>query len=342
MKNILSSARSQKGGIELLILAIVIIASFILVGGPITFHGSSSQNPNQAVTIVQSSSQPSNPNQSLQIQGLKATTPSPTPTPNTVCNHDNGQPAQVNDGKPVTDPNCICPQYLVECKNKQCVSVTTGVNKTPTNCSVTDSWCSNQALTAGIDGVFCLGKPVIYLYPTKDTPVNVKVNTPGSIVESIPAYTNTGWNVLAHPNGNIEDNGKTYKELYYESSVTKVNAPKEGFIVEKNNAEVKLREITSKLGLIKPEQEEFLAYWLPKINNLNSPYIFISVIDKNEKERIDNVEIIPQPNTKIEFLVYFKPVYKPFSVPELNFPAKAPERIGFTSVEWGGTIDTNQ
>jgi hypothetical protein len=206
--------------------------------------------------------------------------------------------------------------------------------------------CSDPSYTGAgtgspTDGTFCLAKPVIYLYPTKDTKVNVKINTPGKIVESIPTYINGGWSVLAHPNGALEYNGKTYNELYYESSVTKVNPPTQGFIVEMNNVKEKLKEITTKLGLIKPEQDEFLNYWLPTINNLNTPYLFISVIDEKEKNRIDNVEISPNPDTKIEFLIYFKPVSKLYSVQELVFPSVPPKRVGFTSVEWGGTIDNN-
>jgi hypothetical protein len=139
----------------------------------------------------------------------------------------------------------------------------------------------------------------------------------------------------------LEYLGKTYTELYYESSVNKVNPPQQGFVVAKSQAEAKLTEITTKLGLIKPEQAEFLSYWLPRIAKLNAPYLFISVLDQKEKDRIDNVVILPKPDTKIEFLVYFKPVYAPFSPPELNLPTQPPKRNGFTSVEWGGTIDTN-
>lgn len=331
---------NQKGGIEFLVLALVVIASFALVGGLTVINESAPQNPGQAVEIVQNDAQPQT-HQSLQLQALKAITP--VPSSQTDCPHDNGQ-VIINSGQQY-DPNnsCLCLAWVIECKNHKCFKV----DKEPDNkfgllCnSLYDGWCSS-GVYAPTNGTYCIGKPVIYLYPTKNTIVNVKVNTPGSIIESIPFYVDGGWNVLAHPNGTLDYDGKIYKEFYYESSVTKVNPPKQGFVVEKDKAEEKLKEITAKLGLIKPEQEEFLSYWLPKINNLNSPYLFISVIDKEEKDRIDNVEILPKPDTKIEFIVYFKPVYKPFSVSGLNLPSEPPKRIGFTSVEWGGTIDTNQ
>lgn len=332
--------KSQHGGIEFLVLALVVLASFIIAGGTFSFNNSIPPNNGQAVNIQDV--QPGPTQNTLQIKSLEGSVPSPSPTPTAACNHDNGQPAQVNDGKPVSDPNCICPQYLVECKNKQCVSVTTGPNKNPADCSITDGWCGSPSLTGGIDGVFCLGKPVIYLYPEKDTLVNVTLNTPGEIVESIPSYPKGGWqNILAHKGGILDYQGKTYNELYYESSVNNVDSPKNGIVVGKEQIEPELKIITAKLGLIKSEQKEFLTYWMPKLKDLNSKYLFISVIDTKEKERIDKVLISPEPATRIEFLMYFKPVDKFYIPPALTLPDSPPKRIGFTEVEWGGTINGN-
>jgi hypothetical protein len=335
--------KNQKGGIVLWVLILVILASIMLVGGSSLFNFNDSIPPNngQAVNIQDTQPATISPD-TLQIQELKGTIPSPTPIPSTACNHDNGQPAQVNDGKPVSDPNCICPQFLVECKNKLCVSVTDGPNKNPDVCAITYGWCGNQSLTGGIDGVFCLGKPVIYLYPEKDTLVNVTLNTPGKIVESIPLYPKEGWqNILAHKGGSLDYQGKKYNELYYESSVNNVSSPKNGIVVGKEQIEPELKLITAKLGLIGNEQKEFLAYWMPKLKDLNSKYLFISVIDTKEKEEIDNVLINPEPTTRIEFLMYFKPVDKFFIPPVLTLSNNPPKRIGFTEVEWGGTISGN-
>src|ERR1035437_1172512 len=314
---------NQKGGIELLILVIVIIVSFLLTGGFTVYQNSTTpqDSTNQTVELVEGSPQPSH--QTLQLQTLTFTT-----TPSMTCGVDNSQPMSAG---------CSCSEttlITLKCKNFQCESMNglgfSGI------CDPLMNWCAGLG-----NGTYCVDKPVIYLYPLKDTTVNVTLNIPGSIVESIPTYINGGWTVLAHPNGSLEYLGKTYPELYYESSVTKVNPPKQGFVVEKGQAEEKLKEITTKLGLIKIEQDEFLSYWLPKINKLNAPYLFISVIDNEEKNRIDKVVILPKPDTKIEFLVYFKPVYAPFSPQELKLPDQPPKRNGFTAVEWGGTIDTN-
>jgi len=342
---------SQNGGMALFILALIIIASFILTGGfPIFQDSTTAQNTaNQTFVLVPNNPQPAN--QTLQLQTLEFTTPTPSSSPTlahaapapsssihlpapgtTVCPMDSAH----------TTSNCSCLDLKINCDaNQQCTSIDNNLMGGVYACSAGPTTDPCSAVTPGSTGFYCLTKPVIYLYPVKDTTVNVTLNIPGSIVESIPRYVDSGWTVLAHPNGNLEYLGKNYPELYYESSVTKVNPPQQGFVVEKSQAKTTLIEITTKLGLIKSEQIEFLSYWLPKLDNLNSPYLFISIIDNNEKERIDNVTISPKPETKIEFLVYFKPVYAPYSPPEFKLPNQPPKRNGFTAVEWGGTIDTN-
>lgn len=186
----------------------------------------------------------------------------------------------------------------------------------------------------------CVGKPVIYLYPTEIISVDVVLTIPGEIVESDPLYPEGGWkNVEAHPDGTLYYNNKRYHELYYESSVNSVTAPEHGIILTRERLKESLTDITTRLGLNKFEQSEFLAYWVPKLFALEKPYIFFSVLSPEEKERIDHVEITPKPDTIIEFLAYFKGINQPYPVIPLLLPKNPPQRIGYTAVEWGGTID---
>jgi hypothetical protein len=55
------------------------------------------------------------------------------------------------------------------------------------------------------------GKPVIYLYPTKDTTVSIKIGA--DITKSEPIYPATGWTVLAHPDGKLDYQGISYPNL---------------------------------------------------------------------------------------------------------------------------------
>ncbi len=187
----------------------------------------------------------------------------------------------------------------------------------------------------------CIAKPVIYLYPTTPTLVDVSVKVPGNIFISDPLYPDGGWkNVLAHPNGSLLYENKKYSELFFESDVDKVNPPDNGIVIAKRDLKKTLTDTVTKLGLIGAEKEEFLDFWIPVLNDLDSPYILFSILDDVEKERVDHVEISPRPDTFIAFIAYFKPLTAPpTDIKPLNLPESPPERIGFTAVEWGGTID---
>ncbi len=200
--------------------------------------------------------------------------------------------------------------------------------------------CLIETTQTAAQGLGCtVGKPVIYLYPTKPTYVNVSLKIPGIITESIPTYPENGWqNVLASPGGTLTYQNSVYHELYYESAVGGVKAPSTGVVIPVSDLQTKLTTLTSRLGLLHKEQQEFLDYWLPKLEDLHTPYILFSIIDPAEKERIDHIEITPKPDTMIEFLVYFRPLQTDVApVAPLVLP-NPPERRGFTAVEWGGTI----
>lgn len=186
----------------------------------------------------------------------------------------------------------------------------------------------------------CMGKPVVYLYPTKPTLVSVTVETPGSIIASDPLYPENGWkDVLAHPDGTLLYKDKKYSELFYETSVNKrIAMPEQGIVIPSEELEQTLRSSIARLGLIQKEQDEFLEYWVPVLQNLHSPYILFSILPPDVKDSVDRLIISPKPDTRIEFIAYFKPLKQPITIRPLDLPKTPPQRIGFTEVEWGGTI----
>lgn len=296
--------------------------------------------------------------QNLQLGTFK---PSETPDPpqdtpdapsGEACSHDTGVPI-VNSGKPVDENTCYCLAFLIDCKDKKCERVISygGDTNTGIACnygsgipglngvSIPDMYCGAESLAGDGNGVFCIGKPVIYLYPEVPTLVDVKVETDGEIFVSDPLYPEGGWkNVLAEPSGKLTYEGKTYRELFYESNVKDIKKPLRGLTLDSSNIRNELDSIISRLGLIEDEKIEFLDYWIPRLKNLNSKYIFLGVIEKDEKDRIDKVIIEPKPDTFIEFIAYFSPLDKPYDGKKLELPSSPPKRIGFTAVEWGGTI----
>ena len=181
----------------------------------------------------------------------------------------------------------------------------------------------------------CLDKPVIYLYPTEETEVSVKLLDKERITCSYPKYID-GWDVLAKPNGNLIDldTGRNLYSLYYESeSVEKFNVVQEGFVVKGEDSAKFLEEKLEVLGLTERETEEFIIYWLPKLESNKYNYIRFATTEEINSNMA--LEINPKPDTVIRIIMTFKGLEKPIDVEEQKLVT--PERNGFTVVEWGGT-----
>lgn len=178
-------------------------------------------------------------------------------------------------------------------------------------------------------------KPIIYLYPTQEQNVFVKLDKPDKITCSYPKYTN-GWNVLAKPDGNLIDlnTERNLYSLYYESENSiKFKKTKEGFCIKGEDTATFLEDKLSILGLNERESEEFIIYWLPKLEANKYNYIRFATIDEiNENMPL---EINPTPDTIIRVLMTFKGLDNPIIVKEQELTTQ--NRVGFVAVEWGGT-----
>lgn len=178
-------------------------------------------------------------------------------------------------------------------------------------------------------------KPIIYLYPTQDMELSVKLGYNENITVSYPKYLN-GWNVLAKTDGTIIDlaTNRNLYALYYESENTvNFKVEKDGFVVKGENIATFLEEKLAILGLTEREAEEFIIYWLPILQENEYNYIRFATIDQiNENMPL---EINPKPDTIIRVLMTFKRLDNPIDVKEQRLVTQA--RNGFAVVEWGGT-----
>lgn len=105
-------------------------------------------------------------------------------------------------------------------------------------------------------------KPVIYLYPEKQMNISVKLNYKGDLLYTYPIYEG-GWNVTTYPNGDIIHNGKEYSYLFWEGYSGKNWNIDEGFIVEGKDIVPFLQEKLGYMGLTPKEYNEFIAFWMP-------------------------------------------------------------------------------
>ena len=175
-------------------------------------------------------------------------------------------------------------------------------------------------------------KPVIYLYPETETDVSVKLLLDGKLICTYPAY-NTGWKVTAAPDGTLTDaKGQTYTYLYWEGETNAQWDMTEGFCVKGEDTAAFLEEALEKLGLNRKEANEFIVYWLPLMEQ--NPYNIISFQTESYTDAA-KLEVTPAPDTVIRVFMTFKASDDMIRL--LPQKLTAPERIGFTVVEWGGT-----
>ncbi len=177
-------------------------------------------------------------------------------------------------------------------------------------------------------------KPIIYLYPEEETKVSVKLGNPELLTVSYPKYTD-GWNVLAEPNGTLVDldtNRELYS-LYYESNTVEKPELDEGFVVKGEDSAEFLEEKLACLGLTEREAEEFIVYWLPKLEGNNYNLIRFETAEEINKNMPLNVS--PAPDTVIRVIMDYKALDEKIEVKEQVL--ETPTRNGFVVVEWGGS-----
>ncbi len=179
-------------------------------------------------------------------------------------------------------------------------------------------------------------KPIIYLYPEKETNVSVNLRNFKNITCSYPLYKNSGWQIKANKNGDLVDleTGRNLYALYYENkNAIEFKIEDEGFIVKSTDTINFLEEKLQILGLNEREIEEFIIYWLPVLQKNEYNYIRFASSEEINKNMPLNVE--PNPDTTIKVLMTYKGLKEPIDIKEQKLVT--PSREGFVVVEWGGT-----
>ena len=153
----------------------------------------------------------------------------------------------------------------------------------------------------GDRGAVC-EKPVIYLYP--------ETKTAGTLTDA---------------------NGQQYNYLYWEGIQQADYDFSQGFCVAGADTAAFLEEALAQLGLTRREANEMLVYWLPQMEG--NPYNLISF----QEETYTNgarLTVTPEPDAVLRVFLAWKPLDAPVDIPPQSLTA--PERTGFTLVEWGG------
>lgn len=174
-------------------------------------------------------------------------------------------------------------------------------------------------------------KPVLYLYPEEGTEVSVKISDK-DLVASYPAYGN-GWRVTAEPDGTLTDAGnREYNYLFWEYDGRDFQPDfSEGFCVKGSDTAVFLEEQLAYMRLSDTEADDFISYWLPRMQG--NAYNLISFQFENY-DKFEQLAITPQPDCVICAVMAFKALDEPVEIKPQILPGS--ERTGFVAVEWGG------
>ena len=220
--------------------------------------------------------------------------------------------------------------YVVE--DKTLHGVGTHVGDVTTKQTITDVILAR--LSGSHPGEPVFDKPIIYLYPEKDTVCTVKLDLNGEITCSYPECKECGWeNFIAKPDGTLVfPDGSEYYALYWEGKGTTNLDMTTGFCVKGSDTVEFLSDILPKLGLNNREANEFIIYWLPRMQN--NAYNLISFQNSAYTDSA-KLTVTPTPDTVIRVFMAFMPLENFVEIAPQTI--ETPERNGFVVVEWGGS-----
>ena len=177
-------------------------------------------------------------------------------------------------------------------------------------------------------------KPLIYLYPQKETNIIIKLGYPERLTTTYPKYENE-WNIVAKPDGELTDkSGRIFYGLYWEGINTIKDNFSDGFVVSREETSTFLEEKLSILGLSEREANEFIIYWLPKLEENKYNLIRFENMDNINSQM--PLDIKPNPDTLIRVFMEYKPLDNKIDIKQQEITTV--NREGFTVVEWGGSL----
>ncbi|MFI5203324.1 MAG: hypothetical protein ACHQF2_02420 [Flavobacteriales bacterium] len=190
-----------------------------------------------------------------------------------------------------------------------------------------------------IEGGVRVDKPVIYLYPEKTTEVQVRLDVKGNIDFTYPTY-NQGWNVIAHPNGTLETNGKNYNYLFWDAEIEQELISSDwsqGFVVHRDSLTGFFEKILQQVAFTTQEQQDFITYWVPRM--IKGGWSYIHFLTDEEYSTIAKLDITPVPDQINRLFMAWCSLGNTIRTTSVLTEQTLPSftRNGFTVVEWGGT-----
>lgn len=177
-------------------------------------------------------------------------------------------------------------------------------------------------------------KPVIYLYPEEETDVHVELELKNAVLSTTYPKYNNGWDVTAYPDGSIlnKSDGTHHNYLFWDAVDDKTRYDfNKGFCVPGYATEKFLKDKLTCMGLTEQEMNEFIVYWLPRMEH--NAYNLISFQNDAYTENAV-LNISPTPDSICRVFMAYIPMDNMVDIEPQQLNGF--DRIGFTAVEWGG------
>ncbi len=178
-------------------------------------------------------------------------------------------------------------------------------------------------------------KPVIYLYPEQETDVHVELElTESELSTTYPRYNN-GWDVTASPDGSLinKADGTHHRYLFWDSTNCRTRFDfSKGFCVAGSDTESFLRDKLTYMGLNEDEMNEFIVYWLPRMEH--NDYNLIAFQNEAYTDSA-KLTVTPAPDSECRIFMAYVPLNEAVDIEPQQLSTF--ERKGFAVVEWGGS-----
>lgn len=170
--------------------------------------------------------------------------------------------------------------------------------------------------------------------PATEPDAAVTLYTPGTVMGSAYFYPEADIELTAETDRELSFRypaaesfpTAAHRRLYWEGKTDAVFPMDEGFCVAGADTAAFLEDALSRLGLTEQERTDLLIACLPRMEN--NAWNLISFHDHHD------LRISPAPDTAISVFVLWKPLDEPVEIASQILTA--PERTGFTVVQWGG------
>lgn len=190
-------------------------------------------------------------------------------------------------------------------------------------------------------------KPAIYIYAADsftETQVNLSLYRTDMVStwpmpDSVDAYTYT-WNVGATNDGKLYDkDGNEYSYIFWEATDHGIHDFSSGFCVAGEDTADFLKETLAEIGLNSRESNDFITYWLPRMqNNAYNLITFEGLVPDDAYNSFYGLEVTDAAgnpaDSMLRVLMVWKSVDRYTDITPQLFPELS--REGLTVVEWGG------